>query len=166
MTKKRKKKKEKKKLTIIGQIERDINNIFYYKLNFKYSWCEKLFLFLKNILSYFPYFIRIPTEYIIAKSLHTFTNPINIIIICIIFSYSKRVVMNNITPDSQGQTFSNYDKYEINIGFNPLQKLIGEPDLIREHDGPVNEADLAEFRDYYNMGAYDQYFDAYENMVK
>ena len=148
-----------KKISIIEQIKRDIDSIFFYNLNFKYNWCKKLFIFLKKLFSYFPYAIRVPTEYIIAFSLHTFTKPLNIIIICIFFSYCKKVVMNNITDDSQGQTFSQYGKYELNVGFNPLQKIVEEKDT---------NAGTADLGDYYGMGegtAYGQYFDDYADFV-
>ena len=148
-----------KKISIIEQIKRDIDSIFFYNLNFKYNWCKKLFIFLKKLLSYFPYAIRVPTEYIIAFSLHTFTKPLNIIIICIFFSYCKKVVMNNITDDSQGQTFSQYGKYELNVGFNPLQKIVEEKGT---------NAGTADLGDYYGMGegtAYGQYFDDYADFV-
>ena len=148
-----------KKLSIIEQIKRDIDSIFFYNLNFKYNWCKKLFIFLKKLLSYFPYAIRVPTEYIIAFSLHTFTKPLNIILICIFFSYCKKVVMNNITDESQGQTFSQYGKYELNVGFNPLQKIVEEK---------VTNAGTADLGDYYGMGEgidYEQNFDDYSDFV-
>jgi len=34
-----------KKISIIEQIKRDIDSIFFYNLNFKYNWCKKLFIF-------------------------------------------------------------------------------------------------------------------------
>ena len=148
-----------KKINIIEQIKRDIDSIFFYNLNFKYNWCKKLFIFLKKLLSYFPYAIRVPTEYIIAFSLHTFTKPLNIILICIFFSYCKKVVMNNITDESQGQTFSQYGKYELNVGFNPLQKIVEEK---------VTNAGIADFGDNYGMGEgtdYEQNFDDFVNGI-
>ena len=67
--------------------------------------------------------------------------------------------MNNITDDSQGQTFSQYGKYELNVGFNPLQKIVEEK---------VTNTGTADLGDYYGLGEgtnYEQNFDDYADFV-